>query len=148
MTKPTLVNDKLMLVGEAPGGSIDLVDREWMSLTGGAARNLCRIAGWDWEKFLARTQRMNLFYTPIKTWDPDQAARNARVLAPVLKSQRVLILGNKVAHAFELDDRPFYEWFWAYDALVARIPHPSGKNRKWNSTIERDKARAFLGGLI
>jgi uracil-DNA glycosylase len=142
------MTEKLIIVGEAPGGELDLADREWMSLTGGAARNLCRIADWEWENFLAGTVRFNLFYAPVNHWDFDQAARNARLLAPQLKGRQTLILGEKVANAFELIGKTFYEWFWAYDGLVARVPHPSGRNRKWNRPDERERARKFLEGLI
>ena len=138
----------LILVGEAPGGEIDLTDREWMSLTGGAAQNLCRIAGWDWETFLRDTMRMNLFYAPQSRWNADQAKRNASLLMPAIQWGKVLLLGNKVATAFEVEGKPFYEWFWSHDALMARVPHPSGRNRKWNTEVERERAREFLGGLL
>lgn len=139
---------KLVLVGEAPGRD-PIVDRPSLALTGSSGRNLCTIAGWDWLEYLRKTERFNLFYEPQFAWSRWKAEGEAELLVPKFVNRQVILLGSKVAEAFKVRG-PNYEWMEPFpiNAAVALVPHPSGRNRLWNSTEERATARAFLGDLL
>jgi hypothetical protein len=84
----------------------------------------------------------------------------ARVMRPLLRGRRIVIVGRKVAEAFEL---PMVDWFEPFqlhcgprhavtgcngmaEAMV--IPHPSGRNHWYNSETNRALARRALRGLV
>lgn len=142
---------KLVLVGEAPGRD-SIVDRPSLALTGDSGKRLCAIAGWDWLDYLRYTERFNLFYTPQFAWNRWTAKQSADELLPMLRNRRVILLGTKVAEAFGQKDAPNYRWFTdrfpQLNVALAFVPHPSGRNRVWNSKAELEKARAFLEMLI
>lgn len=142
----------LVLIGEAPGGTLSIAHRPALALTGRAGRAICDLAGWDWTTYLRRTERHNLFLDPMPDgrWPRRLAAVRARQLALRLEGRTIILLGAKVAEAFDLAEEPLYSWlYWATDwANVAKIPHPSGRNRMWNDPAEKARARAFLEGLL
>lgn len=143
---------RLVLIGEAPGGGLTVSHPLELTLAGSTGRNLCAIAGWDWDTYLAVTDRRNLFDTPMPAWLSDVARSRALVLAPDIEGHRILLLGARVARAFGVAAEPPYAWFWQRvgypDLRLARIPHPSGLNRVWNDPAERARARAFLEKLL
>jgi uracil-DNA glycosylase len=141
------MNGKLVIVGEAPSGE-SLLGRPGLALTGGSGRNLCAIAGWDWLEYLRHTERRNLFIDPMPVWDRKAARVSADELTLALEGRTVIVLGAKVAEAFDLGEDPDYRWLHLDWADVARVPHPSGRNRLWNSPQERKLAREFLHGLL
>lgn len=143
---------RLMLVGEAPGREPIPEDQRGLTLTGDSGRRLCEIAGWEWLTYLRRTERHNIFYTPQYAWSRWKAEDRTEELIPLFEGRRVVLLGAKVAEAFRLQSLDDYEWvqnpFNLHSAAVARVPHPSGRNRVWNRRDERDRAYAFLNGLL
>jgi len=147
------------LVGEAPGGHVDITHRPSLALTGTSGRRLCALAGWDWLAYLRHTHRTNLFTTPQDAaWDAGEARARARRIGAKLYrrgASPTVLLGAKVAAAFGLTQVPTYEWveYWPAGGTgpgmrVALVPHPSGRNRLWNVESERDRARAFLRDLV
>jgi uracil-DNA glycosylase len=144
------VSYKLVLVGEAPGRD-DITERPSLALTGSTGKNLCAIAGWDWLNYLRYTERRNLFYTPQFAWSRWAAEGAAEEMIPLFRGRRVILLGVKVAEAFHskaINAAPNYEWLDLYDGVVAKVPHPSGRNRMWNSKDERAAAHEFLKDLL
>lgn len=138
----------IILIGEAPGRE-SIAARPSLALTGSSGRNLCRIAGWEWTDYLRYTARYNLFLDPQPRWDDLEAQRRAAKIEGLpLGGHRVLLLGTKVAAAFHFGMIPLYTWSHEDWADVARVPHPSGLNRMWNSPAELARARAFLGPLL
>ena len=144
----------LTLIGEAPGGRIgDVPTPEGEGLTSSSGRNLCSIAGWDWDRFLKRADRRNLFNHPVDGWDARAARTSAdRLLLELFEGANgrpVLLLGARVAAACSAAHWENYEWQPLGDLWrVARVPHPSGRNRLWNSLEERERAREFLKDLV
>lgn len=139
---------KLLLVGEAPGRE-SIRERPSLALTGPSGKNICSLAGWEWECFLRWTERMNLFLDPQPTWHPRWARESAIEMMPLFRNRRVVLFGAKVAEAFALSSQPHYEWMeFQGNAAVALVPHPSGRNRAWNDAEERARAHDFLGGLL
>lgn len=158
---------KLIIVGESPGKTAIPLGQEQMSLTEGAGRNLAEIAGWEWRDYLHWTIRRNLFYlpTPPEIWAPQVARFSAMILLREWTGKGIpmIVLGSKVKEAFEAGTRetiPTYEFKTigaVYETFggeidvsirVAHVPHPSGRNRYWNTAHNRDQARLFLHHLL
>lgn len=138
---------KLVLIGEAPGRE-SIRETPSLALTGSSGRNLCDIAEWDWLSYVKNTERFNLFLDPQPVWNFRLAFAAARDLELQLEGRTIIFLGAKVATAFDALRDPDYEWLHFDWCEAAKVPHPSGRNRKWNTIAERKRARAFLHGLI
>lgn len=142
----------LTIIGEAPGGALPVTDED-ANLVSSAGRNLADIAGWDWQRYLNRTRRLNLFIDPQddRKWDAGAARLSAERIAGRVEG-RIILLGSKVAAAFGASGLPYYQWTTIRvadrDLEVARVPHPSGRNRLWNDIDHRARASAFLRGLL
>jgi uracil-DNA glycosylase len=142
------VRYKPVIIGEAPGRD-SLRDTPSFALMGSTGRNLCAIAGWDWDEYLRRTERVNLFVDPIVgKWSPETARRAAHDLLPLFRGRRVIVLGRKVAAAFGLDSAGNYSWMDFAGGRVMLVPHPSGRNRMWNDPLERAAAGDSLWDLL
>jgi hypothetical protein len=90
-------------------------------------------------EFMRRTERHNLFNTPDegKKWNYREAGNRAERLAhSFVDGDRVILLGSKVAWAFDLLDLPYFRWTTKLveggSIQVAFVPHPSGRNRVLN----------------
>ena len=153
---------RLILVGESPAHG-SLIGREEDALTGSSGRNLCKIAGWEWEDYLKYTERRNLFYVEIPEgrWRPDLARVQAAFMAGEVAGRgvRVVLLGQKVKAAFDAflkTDVPLLDWAVVgkkvgrrdFRFTVGYIPHPSGRNRVWNDPEKVALAREFLHDLL
>jgi uracil-DNA glycosylase len=144
------VEHRPILVGEAPGGKgHDVLP----ALEGVAGRSLARLMEVDYDEYMRRTVRTNLFETPIegKKWSAPRARYRAlQLMTQFPHGSRVILLGTKVAEAFHASGFALYEWinferlatgetFW-----VARCPHPSGRNRNLNDPRARAEFGRFL----
>lgn len=81
-----------------------------------------------------------------------------KALLPKLQGRKVVLLGQRVSHAFDVG-QPILEWhergfgWWENDVIVqlscalAVCPHPSGVNTWWNKPENRIAARVFWGEL-
>lgn len=148
-----------ILVGEAPAG----VGLEPLpALDGRVGSRLAEMAGLTREEYRERFDLRNLFESPDEgvPWrHPEAVMRAIRLLMTVKEGDRVVCLGNRVAEAFGLlrvrGGLPYYEWRSArkfgdllsrepIEFSVARVPHPSGRNRVLNDPDHRVRMSAFL----
>lgn len=143
---------KVLFVGEAPtpenvGSPLDPHCCD-------SGRRLLRYTGWEVDEFLhGLADRTNVFPWPMPRWAPADA-RQARLnmQALVTRYERVVLLGRKVASAFQHDGE-FFAWqrWFCVEGGVQRYwavcPHPSGANRWWNDPDNVKKARRFFNRL-
>jgi len=132
-----------VLIGEMPG--FDITSRPHLALTGPTGRRIAALAGVSWEEYVS-TDRRNVFDAPVENWLPAQARKNAEVMD--LNNRHVVFLGDKVASAFGVKTWKNYEWNEFRGGFAARAPHPSGRNRLLNSTVERAVFGAFMRKVI
>jgi hypothetical protein len=108
-----------------------------------AGGRLCRlILQMDFDEYMESFKRFNLLDTP--KWSLPRARAAAKVLAEQEHHERIVLLGAKVAAAFEVDYAPLSRPH--PDILV--LPHPSGRNRFWNDLRNMDRARAELRDFL
>lgn len=140
----TCSGGRLVLVGEAPAGS---GSEATPALEGLVGRRLAQMMGVDYAAYIANTTRRNLFETPDegKFWYTTIARHRAiRLAGDFLDGDWVILLGAKVAAAFSAADLPLYRWTSWQRYQVARVPHPSGRNRMYNDPAEVERASRFL----
>lgn len=138
--------------------------RAWLRL---AAKNTGRTAT---ARALCRSVQVNLF----EDW-PGSAGKGSRFPLPeargraaalllsvragfefdgsdVAAARRVVLVGRRVASAFGLERRPFYEWLplnEIADLPAVIVPHPSGVSRVWNDPATRLRVlSAVLAALV
>jgi hypothetical protein len=80
-------------------------------------------------------------------WEARRAAALERLAWQA--DDRILLMGRRVAAAFRAE-LPYFEWTRLIESGVdvAVFPHPSGRNRYWNSGERADAARAFLREMV
>ena len=141
---------RLILVGEAPGGAGHEVAPALEGLVG---KRLAKMMELPYDEYLSLVARHNLFETPNegKRWNAVEARLRAmRMAGSLVHGDRMILLGDRVAVAFGCPGLDRYQWtsfqrvmtgetFW-----VARVPHPSGRNRLLNSERERRQMASFL----
>lgn len=132
-----------VLIGEMPG--FDITSRPHLALTGPTGRRVAALAGVSWEEYCT-TDRRNVFSAPVEHWLPAQARKSAEAM--VLDDRIVVLFGDKVASAFGVKTWLNYEWHEFRGGFAARAPHPSGRNRVLNSTVERAVFGAFMRKVI
>lgn len=115
------------------------------------AGRLAEMMGLDRLDFIRKVDRRNLFNTPDegKKWNYKEAGRRAERMAySFVDGDRVILLGSKVAWAFNLLNVPYFEWHTQLveggSIGVAFVPHPSGRNRVLNDPDVRDQMGRFL----
>lgn len=141
---------KPVLVGQAPGPNTDPHEPLHpypVHKSGGRLRELIGISV---ESYLEGFQRVNLIHKfpgQDKGGEdkcPRRLARNtANALRPLLVGRRVILVGRNVADAFGLSTIPFYAWCTERGANFVVVPHPSGRNRMFNTPEAREEARVF-----
>lgn len=123
------------------------------ALDGAVGARLARLAALSPKEYRERFDLRNLFESPDEgvPWRYDEAClRAARMRSMLQQGDRLVCLGNKVAQAFEVLQFPYYEWVSAvrvFDGVrfdIARVPHPSGRNRKLNDKREMERFGRFL----
>lgn len=72
-------------------------------------------------------------------WSAAEAAQNAATLRDAAPDLRLVLFGAKVAGAFSLPTDPFC----AHGRFLV-LPHPSGRNRVWNTAGAFDRAHQAL----
>ncbi len=102
---------------------------------------------------LRRSQHRNLLnYWPGEdgkgSYFPALVAKEeARKIRIPLHVHTLVLLGMRVATAFQMHLVPYFERRTYRDRLVYVVPHPSGVNRWWNDPDNRRQARRFLEEL-
>lgn len=159
------LSQRPLLIGQAPGPNTDPNLPLFPMPLRSAGGRLQTIMGIDRPTYLEAFERVNLLpYFPgtQKREDcfPMTAAKLAvKVTAPFLAGRTVVMVGRKVADAFELD-QGWHEWklirmrrYMPFDsnngrAHVAVVPHPSGRNPWYAEEGNRERARAFWDALL
>lgn len=130
---------KVLLVGEANPYSLDPHDALLPEPRGAAGDRLRRLLEMTDEEYLATFARINLCR---RTWDRARAREKAaRILAEW--PDPVVLLGRKVAAAFELAFEPF-----SRHGRLLVLPHPSGLNRMWDAPGVRARGRDAVYALL
>lgn len=124
--------------------------------TNASGGRLARILGLTNNEYMALFERRNLC---AKKWSMKEARKTAAAIYHESKGAPIVLLGKKVATAFDVGDEPLFEVAkpWARGALtffvsqhrprILLLPHPSGRNRVWNESGARDRARIGLSRL-
>ncbi len=156
-----------LLLGQAPGPNTDPDYPLFPAPRTSAGGRLCEMMGLTKAQYLLAFDRANLLpYFPGRTQARDDsfpmapARLAARVMRPLLRGRRVIMVGRRVAEAFRA---PEIEWFEPWElhcgprhavlgcpgtAVVHVIPHPSGRNHWYNSELNRARARRFWDMLL
>lgn len=128
--RPVLIGEWPPKTGEGPHGP----------LSARPAHVLSGILGVTYETFLCLFERVNL----LKHWASGSPPRAASLrlmalqLGDTLPGAPVIFLGRRVAKAFGFES-DFYNWSFIGAADSVSVPHPSGRNLMYNSTVERTK---------
>lgn len=142
-----------LLLGEAPNRPDSL--GEVFPLSGVVAERLCKLAGipplegesrygqWTWalyEAFQCRNlyERHGEAYPWSKPAAADRASQIADQFPPV-----VVLLGRRVAAAFDFEDLAWGEWARTAQGSGVVLPHPSGRN-----LLYRDEEFRALAGRV
>jgi uracil-DNA glycosylase len=140
---------KPLLVGEAPSKN----EETPKPLEGRIGRRLAKFADVPFEEYLELFDRINLLPLRQDTaekgfqFDIEVAKQNAKKLRAEQPERRhVILLGKRVAEAFELPLRYFEEM--RDDHIYVIIPHPSGINRWYNEPRNLTEVQMFMRSLV
>lgn len=145
----------LTMIGEAPG-NYSKYDPERHALypypPRCAGARLCELMGLPLSEYIFGIDRMNLldFYPGKQGKGARFPMAAAKESVAALHEQRgligrnILLVGRRVAEAFEKKDVPNLTWQHQKAYNFAIIPHPSGINRWWNDAENRAAGEAFL----
>lgn len=143
-----------LIIGEQPGaarrGEGHFAMWPWPPSSAGG--RLLEFSGMPVEEYVTRLARTNLFQTKVARWSLARAEGRAIFLVAQYKSQhneerkwpRFVLCGRKVAHAFGMDQYPWFEKVYDEGVAYVVIPHPSGLNLMYNSPEVRAKAGAAV----
>lgn len=110
---------------------------------------LQRILGLSRGEYLRRFDRVNLC---TGWWSMKAARERAHEIALERDGQVVILLGVRVAQAFGFHPEPFKRWGRSMDSVgpgvVYILPHPSGRNPRWNGELAVEKARELLKAYL
>lgn len=127
--------DRVTLVGEANPYGRDPYFALYPVPDGCSGHRLCcLILGMSRSDYLSTFDRVNLCN---RQWDTKEAAARALTLG----GRKCILLGSKVARAFEIPFRPFT--LFRRDTVLV-LPHPSGLCRLWNVPGNIDLARRLV----
>ena len=141
----------LVIFGERPGPNTDPLRPLYPHTTTGAAARLIEMLGISQEEYL-RIVRMNVVNDQTTPTSSDEVRRNVYLTMAHYRSKgpvRFLVLGRSAAQALpkEYRDMPFGT---IYGGIMI-IPHPSGRNRYYNSQANKEfiiqGVRKFAGIL-
>jgi len=136
---------RLLVVGEDYGNSLIQYHKDKYALTGKSGERLAELAGVTPLQFYAATDRTNVVELPEDWRDPKLVKAGVSRIMAGMHGRRVLLLGSKVAGAFGMIDVPYFTWERRLmDAMVARAPHPSGRNRVLNDYKAVADFRRFM----
>lgn len=140
------VHRRLLLVGEDFGRSPIRYHSDVYALTGASGRHLAKLANEHYLNFYMLTERTNVVELPEEWKDKDLVrSRVAAIEARMDRDyQRTILLGARVAKAFDLAALRVCEWY----GDVAVMPHPSGRNRWYNDPANVARAEDFLRGAL
>lgn len=141
---------RLVLVGEAPGGRGEELRPALEGLVG---KRLAQMMGLEYPDYLRSVTRRNIYERPDdgRRWKaPEAKRRAANLMMHFEHGDRVVLLGNRVSEAFGVSAWPLFSWRSFQRVMtgetyhVARVPHPSGRNRALNDETTRRQMARFL----
>lgn len=143
---------KPILIGEAPSKN----EVTETPLEGRIGKRLARLCGLSLAEYLEHFERINLLHTRQDTrergfeFDHAAAARAAHELwMHVISPGRVvLLLGKRVARAFDEQKDYFEEHRTVQGIRFFVLPHPSGVNHWWNDEANYRKAAEFMQWIV
>lgn len=137
---------KPLLVGESNPYGADPRYALYPAPHGCAGERLCRLVlGLSRREYLTRFDRVNLC---AGKWSLPVARKKALELGQ--EYDVIVLLGARVAHAFEIKNGPFFvSTPFKIDGVLSpqrrvTLPHPSGLCRAWNESGAYERARACL----
>lgn len=148
---------KTLLVGEAPPQSRMRDTPDSPPFSGASGRRLSDLLGVDVTKVFDTRNVFSIWPGPGGNGSkfPMGPAKRAagdfvRKLDP--QAMRVILVGSRVAKAFQVYYLPLLKWRtvqfnWSKGSrilVVSRIPHPSGVNQDWNDPVTVERVRIFL----
>jgi uracil-DNA glycosylase len=129
---------KLLIIGERPGKYND----GKRAFSGKSGERLAEFLGMTKQEFLDHVDTVNLFNDVSNHWNAQAAVKRAKEIN--VKDRIVLLMGYKVADAFEVKGS-YFELVNIPNAFEAYIfPHSSGANRFWNSPSNTEMAKRFF----
>lgn len=136
-----------LIVGEMPGCSTSSALPMFPYPPNSAGGRLLKMSLLTPGAYLGRLMRTNLFSDwneeTNDRWPRGEAEERARLIHEATpREMRVVLLGARVSQAFGLDE--YMKLVEQNGVLYTAIPHPSGRNLKYNDPIVRTGARAAL----
>ena len=149
------MRERFVMIGQAPSRTGD----PRTPCVEGCFKRLAEAAGaetrTDRLRFYARFVRFNVFATYRgrkgrgDRFPMAEARDRADGMRDWLRGRTVLLVGKNVARAFRINDAEYFEWTSEGPGeRCVVVPHPSGINRWWNKTSNRERARLFFSGLF
>ncbi|HEX7088698.1 MAG TPA: uracil-DNA glycosylase family protein [Longimicrobiales bacterium] len=149
-----------LLLGEAPSERGDRYHA--FPLSGAPAEFICKLMEWETEgpaywTLIEHFETLNAIerYRDAYPWSKPRAQERWTrwLLTRPEEEQRlpliVVCLGQRAAGAVGLrDDKPYGEWLEAGLLQAVCVPHPSGRNRFWNTSGARESMRSWLEEAI
>lgn len=130
-----------LLVGQAPSTESMLrgINPRTDTLLGRAGRRIAKLADLTWFDYLRTFDRINLMSFEPETWPINVARGNAREIVELVECRPLILLGKRVASAFEIVDPKFHTNYGlavGNTIIPSRVmPHPSGRSRYWNDPV-------------
>lgn len=147
---PLPADERVVLIGQAPRDNYpDYPLFPWPR--GCTGHRLSQLAGVSPFRYLRKFIRLNVFYkAPGKSGAfPMTLAREyAAEIAPYLTHRTVVFVSLSVADAFGWRNAPLMKWtpvdLGHGTVWCAVVPHPSGRNRWYNSARNKAQAEEFM----
>lgn len=147
-----------LLVGQAPGPNTDPLEPLYPAPASSAGGRLAFFMGLTPEQYLEIYDRVNLL-NEFPGGDPKRdkfplhdGKIAAASLRPLLRERVVVLLGRNVALSWKGEVARAGPMEWSvcprFGTRLSWVPHPSGRNRWYNSDINRTKALSFWQGLL
>lgn len=143
------MRDRILLVGEDFGNSDPEYHSDVYALTGASGRRLASLCGYQGPNaillFALNFERTNVVTLQPEWSDKELVRANVYDILSMMRGRRTVLLGSRVAEAFNLLHLGYFEWTRDADVdmTVARAPHPSGRSHWWNDPENVAAARAF-----
>jgi len=137
-----------ILVGEAPGPNTDPyrpLNCDESTSAGGRLRDIMRI---DRDQYNMMFDKINLMPLKPDRWSIPESREKADKLMRFLYNRDVFLLGKRVAHAFGMMERQFFDGLHCGQTVLYVVPHPSGLNRWYNDAENVEISRQFWHDTI
>lgn len=108
-----------------------------------AGARLCAHLGMTVEQYLGAFERTNLFDVAPARWRIADARQAAGLILTAFDSRTVIMLGARVAAAFNMEHVPLWGARAESRRVFVRFPHPSGRCRVWNDRRAVRRARGL-----